>query len=115
MVEAVQDLYDDMDPSLRFTRRAEPEKGEAGGEGEVKADREADFRGVACPLNYVKTKLLLERMGSGEVLSILLDGEGARNVPDSAEAAGHTILSKEEEGDHWRVVLRKGGGGKNDE
>ncbi len=108
-VSTVQDLYDNMDPSLRF-KPAQLEK-EAESEPEpappAKADREADFRGVVCPLNYVKTKLLLEQMTSGQVLSVLLDEEGGANVPQSAEHDGHEVLSKEQEGSHWRVCIKK--------
>ena len=123
LVKAVQDLYDNMDSSLRFRPTDSPEKGPSTGEcppgcvcaaapeakdGEaVPADREADFRGVVCPLNYVKTKLLLEQMDSGQVLAVLLDDEGARNVPQSAEQDGHQAISVTREEDHWRVILRK--------
>ena len=110
-VATVQDLYDNMDQSLRFQAATtesttEPEDSPATGAG-IDVDKEADFRGVVCPLNYVKTKLLLETMSSGQVLSILLDEEGGRNVPDSARQDGHEVLSKEKEGDHWRVIVRK--------
>lgn len=119
LIDAVQALYDNLDPSLRFRPAAEaaesPQPGCAcrtaaccSAGPEVAADREADFRGVACPLNYVKTKLLLEQMDSGQVLSVLLGEEGARNVPQSAEQDGHQILSVAEEGDVWRIMIRKG-------
>ena len=40
-----------------------------------------DLRGVACPLNYVKTKLKLEMMDAGERLEVWLDaGEPIKNV-----------------------------------
>lgn len=114
-VGIVRQLYDNMDPSLRFTpvkRSAEtpdePEDaGTAEGESPVEIDREADFRGVVCPLNYVKTKLVLGQMESGQVLSVLLDEEGCRNVPESAEKDGHQALSVKEEGPAWRVTLKK--------
>jgi len=73
----------------------------------VQPEKEADFRGVACPLNYVKTKLVLETLGKGQTLRILLDEEGARNVPASAAADGHKVLAVAPKGDHWEVVLRK--------
>ena len=69
---------------------------------------EADFRGVVCPLNYVKTKLLLDKMEKGQILSILLDEDGCKNVPESARGDGNKVLSVASEDDHWRVVLRKG-------
>ena len=58
-------------------------------------------------MNYVKTKLHLEQMSVGEVLSVLLDDEGAHNVPQSAEQDGFTVLAKEKMGERWRVVIRK--------
>ncbi len=76
-----------------------------------KADPHAvlDLRGVICPYNFVKTKLRLDTMVSGEVLAILLDdGDPIRNVPQSVANEGHTILSRELLGRHYRVVIQKG-------
>ncbi len=113
-VSAVQKLYDNVDPSLRFRpvteaaeSKAEAAVPQAAEEAEFKIDREANFRGVACPLNYVKTKLLLEQMASGEVLSVVLDDEGARNVPQSTKQDGHDVLSVTRDGKSWRVIIRK--------
>ncbi len=98
-----------MDPSLHFQPVAQPPTPQAEGPcpGERRADREADFRGVACPLNYVKTKLLLEQMDSGLVLSVLLDEPGARNVPQSIERDGHKVLSVKQDGTFWRVLISR--------
>ena len=58
------------------------------------ANQEIDLRGVACPLNWVKTKLRLEEMEPGEVLEVLLDdGDPIRNVPRSVRAEGHRIVA----------------------
>ncbi|MHB1033067.1 MAG: sulfurtransferase TusA family protein [Pirellulales bacterium] len=110
LVEAVRGLYASMDASLRFKPAVqEPPATTAAAPAELpKADREADFRGVTCPLNYVKTKLLLGQMQPGAVLSVLLDEPGARNVPSSVEKDGHEVLLVAEEGDRWRVLIRKG-------
>ena len=70
-------------------------------------DREADFKGVTCPLNYVKTKLLLGQMDYGQVLAVLLDEAGGRSVPESAANDGHEVISKQKEGGRWRVLIRK--------
>ena len=122
LVQAVQHLYDHLDPSLRLRK---PERAEAPSDepqepacsvGEstpitagapLPFDREVDFRGVACPLNYVKTKLVLAQMAEGQVLSVLLDGQGARNVPESAQRDGRTVLSVTPDGDGFRVAIRK--------
>lgn len=45
-------------------------------------------------MTYVKTKLKLETMTSGQVLEVLLrDGEPLMNVPKSVKAEGHKILA----------------------
>ena len=52
-----------------------------------------DLKGVPCPMNWVKTKLALEELGSGEVLGVVLDdGEPIRNVPRSLREEGHRLL-----------------------
>ncbi len=118
LVETIVTLYDNMDPSLRFRPAGEespPAEAESAAETAETAapaeqpeiTREADFRGVVCPLNYVKTKMVLDRLGSGDVLSILLDEAGAKNVPESVEKDGHDVLSVAQEASHWRVVVRK--------
>jgi sulfite reductase (ferredoxin) len=70
-----------------------------------------DLRGVACPLNYVKTKLKLEMMDAGERLEVWLDaGEPIKNVPMSLKNDGHKILLQEAlepEAAHYRVLVEK--------
>ena len=56
--------------------------------------RTLDLRGVACPLNYVKTRVALERLGPGEALEVWLDhGEPEENVPRSCDEDGFLIVS----------------------
>ncbi len=67
-----------------------------------------DLSGVACPMNYVKTKLKLEKLPKGARLDVLLDdGEPKENVPLSVKADGHEILGVEAEGTQWRLQIRK--------
>jgi sulfite reductase (ferredoxin) len=72
-----------------------------------------DLRGVACPLNYVKTKLKLEMMDAGEQLEVWLDaGEPIKNVPMSLKNDGHKVLLQEaleSEATHYRVLVEKVG------
>lgn len=78
----------------------------------IQPDEELDLRGVICPYNFVKTKLKLETMEGGQVLSVLLDdGDPIRNVPQSVRNEGHTILSQERVDRAHRVIIRKGVGG----
>ncbi|HIA14224.1 MAG TPA: sulfurtransferase TusA family protein [Nitrospirales bacterium] len=65
-----------------------------------------DLRGVQCPINYVKTKLRLEMMDSGERLAVFLDdGEPIRNVPASLKNDGHTVLSQEPIDEYFKLVV----------
>ena len=77
--------------------------------GKVNAQSELDLRGVICPYNFVKTKLKLDAMQSGEILAVILDdGEPIRNVPQSVKNEGHTILDQEPLGISHRVLIQKG-------
>jgi sulfite reductase (ferredoxin) len=52
-----------------------------------------DLKGVACPYNYVQTKIRLEQMNLGELLEITIDdGEPIQNVPVSLTNDGHKIV-----------------------
>ena len=53
-----------------------------------------DITADVCPMTFVKTKLLIERMSIGEVAEIRLPaGEPLENVPRSVEEHGHVLLS----------------------
>jgi tRNA 2-thiouridine synthesizing protein A len=71
-------------------------------------DAELDLRGVICPYNFVKTKLKLETMEEGQILSVILDaGDPIRNVPQSVSNEGHTVLSQEPVDHAYRVIIRR--------
>ena len=71
-------------------------------------DVKKDFRGVMCPMNFVKTKIALTPMKSGQLLEILLDdGAPIENVPGSVKNEGHTVLSTEKVDNYWKVLIRK--------
>ena len=51
-----------------------------------------DLRGVPCPLNWVRARLLLETMRPGQRLRLQLDeGEPLESVPRSAAEDGHDV------------------------
>ena len=57
-----------------------------------------DITPEVCPLTFVKTKLLIEKMDSGQVVQVRLKGaEPLENVPRSAREQGHVILGMEPE------------------
>ncbi|MFM8007316.1 MAG: sulfurtransferase TusA family protein, partial [Dolichospermum sp.] len=46
-------------------------------------DAQLDLRGTPCPINFVRTKLYLEKMPPGGLLEVWLDaGEPIEQVPD---------------------------------
>lgn len=67
-----------------------------------------DLRGVACPLNFVKAKLELEKLETGSILEVLLDkGEPVRNVPDSFIQQGQDVIEIKNIGEYFIVKVRR--------
>jgi tRNA 2-thiouridine synthesizing protein A len=74
----------------------------------VKPDHTIDITGEVCPMTFVRTKLKLERMRTGEILSVRLRGEEPlRNVPRAAREEGHAILGIEADGESHVVIIRR--------
>lgn len=71
-----------------------------------------DLKGVKCPLNFVKIKIELEKMQSGENLEVILDGgEPIQNVPRAIKEEGHKIVKVDKElDDTFRLLIKKDGG-----
>lgn len=137
LADLLNDLYQNMDDSLQFKLTAEKtpveqvaeeknaeekapteqvseekapaEKASAAEETEtIVPDVKKDFRSVMCPMNFVKTKIALTPMQSGQILEILLDdGAPIENVPGSVKNEGHTILSTEKVENYWKVLIKK--------
>ncbi len=104
LADTVIELYKSMDDSLKF-RIPAPDAAQASAAETV---TEKDYRGVACPMNFVKTKLVLETLNPGAKLKVLLDdGEPIQNVPNSVKLEGHAILEQKQVGPHWEVLIQK--------
>ncbi len=112
LTTAMEALYESMNDSLRFPSEKEKQIDEsdmrdrtAGNDQEVFRD----YRGVACPMNFVKVKLDLAMMTTGQTLKVLLDdGEPIENVPRSVADEGHEIVEQKKTDDYWAVLIRKG-------
>lgn len=72
-----------------------------------KVTSQIDITKEICPMTFVKTKLKLETMDSGEVLEVTLrEGEPLLNVPRSVEQEGHKVLDiHREEGDIFKILI----------
>ena len=77
---------------------------------ELDADRNLDITAETCPMTFVRTRLMLDRMATGEVVRIILRGEEPRrNIPRTAAEGGHVVLRQEDDADGLtRLWLRKG-------
>lgn len=71
-------------------------------------DAQIDLRGTPCPLNFVRTKLRLQQMEPGQLLSVWLDpGEPIEQVPDSLVMEGYAIENIEDRGGFFAVMVRR--------
>jgi len=62
-----------------------------------------------CPMTFVKVKLALAKLASGDVLDILMRGqEPFVNIPKAAAEQGHSVLEANEVDGIFHVVLQKG-------
>ena len=64
----------------------------------IEAQYFLDITSEICPMTFVRTKLLIERMEPGEIAEVRLTGaEPTKNVPRSITQHGHRVLSMEAE------------------
>ena len=71
-------------------------------------DAHLDLRGVPCPLNFVRTKLALEKMSVGSVLEVWLDpGEPIEQVPDSLVMEGYKLEQIKDETEFFVLQVRR--------
>ncbi|OIO73332.1 MAG: sulfite reductase [Zetaproteobacteria bacterium CG1_02_53_45] len=68
-----------------------------------------DLSGVACPMNFVKTKIKLSTMAVGSRLEVILDdGAPIENVPLSLEEQGQKVLEKQRLSDgQWKILVER--------
>jgi sulfite reductase (ferredoxin) len=102
-------LYENMDDSLQFKNvTTTPVATAITPSAPAESTRVKDFRGVACPMNFVKTKIELSTLQVGDLLEVWLDdGAPIQNVPGSVRNEGHTIISTTPTDDYWKVLIRK--------
>ncbi len=62
-----------------------------------------------CPMTFVKTKLELAKLNTGEILEVLLkEGEPLDSVPKSSQEQGYEIVEiSHVEKDIYKVIIKK--------
>lgn len=78
---------------------------------EIKFDDTVDITDVVCPVTFVKTKVALEELDEGQILSIRMnDGEPVQNVPRSIKEEGYQILKLDDNEDGtYTLYVKKAG------
>jgi TusA-related sulfurtransferase len=72
-----------------------------------------DITSDFCPLTFVKTKLMIEKMGIGDRLEVRLKGdEPLKNVSRSVSELGHRVISVsaetgDEAGPHRLLIAKR--------
>lgn len=108
LADRIEFLYSVMDNSMSFQVDSGQEAAPKNSPDTEQNIVFKDLKGVACPMNFVKTKLELSQMEKGQLLEILLDdGAPIENVPGSVKSEGHEILSQEKVDGVWRVLIKK--------
>lgn len=77
---------------------------------EMMADfpRILDLRGVECPRNAMKSRLVMTGLPAGNELEIWLDdGSPVENVPGALIADGNKIVFREKKADYWVLKVVK--------
>jgi tRNA 2-thiouridine synthesizing protein A len=61
-----------------------------------------------CPMTFVKVKLALSKIPSGDTLDVLLtEGEPLKNVPRTAKEQGHTVSEPVPKDGFYQLSIRK--------
>jgi len=115
LAHAVIELYEGMDDSLQFKVTENPELSATNKITEIVQTKKAevisrvkDLRGVTCPMNFVKTKIELASLKTGDLLEVWLDdGQPIQNVPGSVRLEGHDVKSVVQVEDYWKVLIEK--------
>ncbi len=67
-----------------------------------------DTRGYACPYPQVFALRAIKELKDGSIMEVLVDNPAScDNVPAAVKKLGHDVLEVREEGNYWRIVIRK--------
>jgi TusA-related sulfurtransferase len=73
------------------------------------AEYKLDITREHCPMTFVKTKIELSKLKSGDILEVLLtEGEPLENVPKSVKEQGYSVLEVVHiDGNVHKVTIQK--------
>lgn len=74
----------------------------------MKADATLDCVGLYCPMPIIQTAAKIRELAPGQVLEVLADDKGIQtDMPAWCASTGHECVAIEQEGDEYRVYVRK--------
>lgn len=72
------------------------------------AQIKVDVRGETCPIPLVEMRKALRKAADGDLIEIIGTHPASKNeIPMAAEALSVKIISNEQIGDEWNIVLQK--------
>ena len=67
-----------------------------------------DARGSFCPGPLMELIAAIKLVDVGDEIDVLSSDKGsAADIPEWVEKVKHKVVSVEEKGDHWSIVVRK--------
>ncbi len=67
-----------------------------------------DVRGETCPIPLVEMRKALRKVETGDTIEIIgTHPASKKEIPMAAEALSVKIISEEQNGDEWKIVLQK--------
>ncbi|ABR46298.1 SirA family protein [Alkaliphilus metalliredigens QYMF] len=106
-------MYESLSPQLEITLEKEANIKVTPEESKVKDQEKdllniVDLKGVKCPMNFVKAKVALGKIASGEEIGFYLDDDAPiNNVPKSVEGEGHQIVNIDREYTGYNLLIVK--------
>jgi len=74
----------------------------------MKSDKTLDCTGLFCPLPIAKTRMVMQKMMSGEVLEILADDPGfLKDLPAWCGLSGEEFVAVKQTGNVYKGYVRK--------
>jgi len=74
----------------------------------MKADSTLDCFGLLCPMPIVKTAAKIRELEPDQILEVVSTDEGIKeDMPAWCKATGHEFLGVEQDGDLFKVYVRK--------
>ena len=74
----------------------------------MEKDRTLDCYGLLCPMPIIKVSQEIKKISKGQVLELIATDKGIReDMPAWCKTTGNEFVGMEEEGDKYRVYVRK--------